>query len=559
MAATLPHNTFLGNSLLLLFLLISFLLPALLLSKPTTDHEDVQLVITSCFIHNNIHNFTTLPSNKDPSTVFYNNILRYSIQNLRCYSSRKPIAIVLPSTLEELIATVSCCSGRVALKVRCGGHSYEGTSFSIGSNNGGNDDFVMVDLMRMNGVSVDMESESSWVEGGATLGETYYAIAEASKDGYGFSAGSCPTVGVGGHFAGGGYGLLSRRYGVAADNIVDALLVDAKGRLLDRESMGEEVFWAIRGGGGGTWGIIYAWKIKLLKVPPILTAFTVSRQPSSKSDLSILLTKWQNIAPNLNQDFYLSCFLGSSLPQAPNPNQISATFKGLFLGSKDAALQEIHNAFPELGIGASDCKEMKWIESVLFFSGLDPAKSSLLNLKDRYFKDKHYFKAKSDYVRDEIPVKGIEEMMRILEKEPKGYVILDPYGGKMSEIRSDAIAFPHREGNLYTIQYLVEWEEDKDDVGKRYVDWIREFYEAMTPFVSKHPRAAYINYLDFDLGQDGGSGGVEAARVWGEKYFLGNFDRLVMAKTLIDPLNVFNNQQSIPPFSSLAMKLRDDN
>ncbi|CAN0872499.1 Berberine bridge enzyme-like D-2 [Linum grandiflorum] len=556
-------NSLLPNNYPLLLLLLVFTSFLLHFPHPTTSlatrtpRTDVQIVIASCFHQNQIQNFTTPTSNP---TTFYT-LLRYSIQNLR-FDLPKPLAIVLPSTVEELIGTVSCCRGHnVAVKVRCGGHSYEGTSFSAAPNNSNDDDFVIVDLMRLNGVSVDLETETAWVEGGATLGETYWAIAEASDNGYAFSAGSCPTVGVGGHIGGGGYGLLSRRYGVAADNVVDALLVDANGVLQDRKSMGEDVFWAIRGGGGGTWGIIYAWKINLLKIAPKLTAFTVSRQPSSKSNLSALLAKWQTVAPNLDPDLYLSCFVGSSLPQAANPNQISATFKGLYLGPKETALSTLNRAFPELAIGAADCYEMSWIESVLFFSGLDPVKSSVLDLKDRYFEDKHCFKAKSDYVRNEIPAEGIERMVEMLEKEPKGYVILDPYGGKMSEIRSDAIAFPHREGNLFTIQYLVEWrqEESGSNNSTRYVEWIREFYEAMTNFVSKAPRAAYVNYMDFDLGENGGAGDqVEVARVWGDKYFLGNFERLVMAKTLIDPHNVFNNQQSIPPLSSFTMELRDD-
>jgi FAD/FMN-containing dehydrogenase len=81
-------------------------------------------------------------------------------------------------------------------------------------------------------ISIQVETETAWVERGATLGETYSAIADSSKN-HGFSAGSCLTVGVGGHIGGGGFGLLSRKYGLAADNVVDALLIDANGRLLD--------------------------------------------------------------------------------------------------------------------------------------------------------------------------------------------------------------------------------------------------------------------------------------------------------------------------------------
>ncbi|KAF7820621.1 reticuline oxidase-like [Senna tora] len=459
----------------------------------------------------------------------------------------RPISIVLPESPAQLKDTVVCTrEAHLEIRVRCGGHSYEGTSFV--ANEGA--PFVIIDLMNLNHVWVDMEGEVAWVEGGATLGEAYYAISQASKA-HGLPAGSCPTVGAGGHIAGGGFGLLSRKHGLAADNVVDAVLVNANGDLLNREEMGEDVFWAIRGGGGGVWGIVYAWKVKLVKVPNTVTSFTVSRG-STRDHVLKLVDKWQNVAPNMEQDYYLSCFVGAGLPEAKQAIGISATFKGFYLGPKDKAKSVINKVFPELDLEDEDFKEMSWIESILFFSGLNEG-AKVSDLKDRYLQDKEYFKAKSDYVRTPIPLVGLQTALNILEEEPKGYVILDPYGGIMHEISSDSIPFPHRKGNLFTIQYLVYWKEADNEGSKGYIEWIRRLYDSMGPFVSWGPRAAYINYMDFDLGvmeAISTKNAEEQARAWGEKYFLSNYDRLVKAKTLIDPNNVFNNQQGIPPMSS---------
>ncbi|XP_073049398.1 berberine bridge enzyme-like D-2 [Primulina eburnea] len=498
-----------------------------------------------------MRNFTIYPSSHNDPSVYFS-FLDFSIQNLRFSGTSvpKPIAIILPVSREQLINSVKCCEkGYWEIRVRCGGHSYEGTSYV--SNDGS--PFVLIDVMNLDRVSVDVESESAWVEGGATLGQTYYAIS-ASSQVLGFSAGSCPTVGIGGHIAGGGFGLLSRKYGLAADNVVDALLIDANGRLLDREAMGEDVFWAIRGGGGGIWGIVYAWKIQLLKVPETVTCFILSR-PGPRRHVSKLVNKWQHVAPELGNDFYLSAFVGAGLPQMKK-NGLSVTFKGFFLGPKSEVISILNGVFPELNISPEDCQEMTWIESVLYFSGLDNG-SSVADLNDRFLLDKHYFKAKSDYVRAPISETGLTSAIKILEKEPKGYVILDPYGGAMREISSESIAFPHRKGNLYGIQYLVEWQEEYNFKSNNYIEWIRGFYNEMTPYVSSGPRAAYINYMDFDLGvmdylnsSVAVADPVEMARIWGEKYFLKNYERLVKAKTIIDPFNVFRNQQGIPPMSA---------
>lgn len=510
--------------------------------------------LVTCLMSYNVSNFSVYKTGDDDSS--YSNLLDFSIQNLRFAESKmpKPIVIIVPESKEQLVSSVMCCiRGSYEIRVRCGGHSYEGTS-SVSLEGGSL--FVIIDLMILDNVSLDLESGTAWVQGGATLGQTYYAISRASNV-RGFAAGSCPTVGVGGHISGGGFGFLSRKYGVAADNVVDALLVDAEGRIVDRESMGEDVFWAIRGGGGGVWGVVYAWKIQLLEVPKIVASFILSR-PGSKRYVAQLVHKWQLVAPKLDDEFYLSVSIRANARR--DIHEMKAQFNGFYLGPRTKAISILNKVFPELGIQKHDFKEMSWIESILFFSELDNT-SNVSLLKQRYFEKKSYFKAKSDYVKTPISMDGIMATLDVLEKEPKGHIILDPYGGAMERISEDAIAFPHRKGNLYGIQYLVEWEEKDNSITKSnaYIEWIREFYNTMAPFVSSAPREAYVNYIDLDLGvmdnlliNTNAGHAIERARAWGQKYFLNNYDRLVKAKTIIDPLNVFRHQQGIPPmFASI--------
>lgn len=103
-------------------------------------------------------------------------------------------------------------------------------------------------------------------------------------------------MGVGGHISGGGYGTLRKKYGIAIDNVIDARLVDVNGKILDRGNL----FWAIRGSGSSSFGVILSWKIKLVSAPNTVTIFSISR--ILEQNATQLLHRWQYIAPNLPKD-----------------------------------------------------------------------------------------------------------------------------------------------------------------------------------------------------------------------------------------------------------------
>lgn len=368
------------------------------------------------------------------------------------------------------------------------------------------------------------------------MGEIYYSIAQATSA-YGFPAGVCPTVGSGGHFSGGGYGFLSRKYGTSADNVLDAHLVDAKGRLLDRASMGEDVFWALRGGGGGTWGIIVAWKIQLVPVTPRVTTFRLSK--TGKHVLRELIYRWQAVAPAAPQELFHAVYMAGIT--TGNGTDVMGSFYGQYLGTMAETLALMGRIYPELGLSAGDCKEGRWIEVSANIAGV--AEQDLTSRKN---KDKGYFKAKSDYVRVAMSREAIMGALGKLEENAgKGYMIFEPYGGVMDSIGTGAIAFPHRAGTLYNIQYMAVWTGDAQGTeDAALIEWIRGLYAYMGRFVSHSPRAAYVNYIDLDLGTS--SLAAQAESSWGQSYFLSNFPRLAHIKAQFDPFNVFSHPQSIP-------------
>ncbi|KAJ4704464.1 cannabidiolic acid synthase-like [Melia azedarach] len=473
----------------------------------------------------------------------YSSVLEFTIQNLRFSTptTPKPQVIVTPLKVSHVQASIYCSKKYgMQIRIRSGGHDYEGLSYVSHAL-----PFVIIDLINLTSINVNAEEKTAWVQAGATIGQLYYRIAEKSKT-LAFPAGVCPSVGVGGHLSGGGYGFLLRKYGLAADNIVDAHLIDVNGRFLDRKSMGEDMFWAIRGGGGASFGVIVAWKIKLVTVPSTVTVFSVNR--TLEQNATNILHKWQYVTDKLPEDLLIGVGL---LRSTQGERPIQASFASLFLGGVDKLLPLVQEILPELGLVKEDCIEMSWIESVLYYAGMQNV-DILLDRNATSFKQ--FFKGKSDYVKEPIPETGLEGIInRFYEEEGKNALMtMVPYGGKMSQISESEIPFPHRAGNIYQVMYYVYWDEEEETEGasQRYIDWIRRLYSYTTPYVSKNPREAYVNYRDLDIGSNNeGYTSVKQASIWGRKYFKNNFNRLVHVKTMVDPGNFFKYEQSIPPIS----------
>ncbi|KAK8579413.1 hypothetical protein V6N12_069739 [Hibiscus sabdariffa] len=478
-----------------------------------------------------------------PNNSSFSSLLESTARNLRfsTETTPRPLVIVTPSQVSHIQATIHCAQKHgLQIRTRSGGHDFEGLSYVSRA------PFVVVDMVRLRSVDIDVENRVAWVQSGAVLGELYYNLANRTNT-LAFPAGLCPTVGIGGYLSGGGYGLLFRTYGLAIDNVLDAELVDVNGRVLDRNSMGEELFWAIRGGGGGSFGIVVSWKLRLVPVPPTVTVFTVDRTLGQNA--TELVHQWQSIAPGLPDEFYNEI----TITRVAN-RTIRASFHGYFLGGIDEVVPLMQERFPELGLVRENCAEMSWIESILYMGNLP--NESLNILLDRTYQSpllSPYFKSKSDYVRKPIPRIGLEGLWSNLfeEEGTSASISFISYGGRMAEIPATATPFPHRAGNLYKIVYNSGWEEEENVRSERYMRWMRRVYNYMASYVSKSPRQAYINYRDLDIGINGAGNftSLAQASVWGRKYFMNNFHRLVRAKTMIDPQNFFRHEQSIPPFS----------
>ncbi|KAJ0081781.1 hypothetical protein Patl1_11489 [Pistacia atlantica] len=438
----------------------------------------------------------------------FSSVLRAYIRNARFNSSSTPKPTVIITPLEEShVQAAVICAKQVnfQLKIRSGGHDYEGLSYKS------ENPFFILDMFNIRNVDIDMKEETAWVGAGATLGEVYYKISEKSSV-HGFPAGVCPTVGVGGHFSGAGYGTMLRKFGLSTDNVVDAKIVDVQGRILDRKGMGEDLFWAIRGGGGASFGVVLSYKLKLVSVPQKVTVFKVERLVEENA--TEIAYKWQFVAPATDNNLFMRMLLQPTTKNKKTTAKI--TVIALYLGLKDNLMSLLDKEFPELGLKKEDCMEMRWVDSVLWWSNFDLNTTKPDALLDRKVDW-------ADFVEEEIRLR------------------------RMSEIPATETPFPHRDGNLFKVQYSITWEKPDPELEKNYTSQVSDLYNFMTPFVSKNPRGAYLNYRDLDIGMNhNGKDSYEEGKVYGAKYFNGNFDRLVKVKTMVDPENFFRTEQSIP-------------
>ncbi|CAN1226595.1 Berberine bridge enzyme-like 2 [Linum grandiflorum] len=212
-----------------LLLPVTFLLLLLLSSAPPSLAADavydsfLRCLQTNTPPQDRISDLVYSPSNQS-----FTSVLQAYIRNSRLNTTTtpKPSIIITPTKISHVQAAVICTKAAgFQLKIRSGGHDYEGVSYVS------NSPFFILDMFNLRGIQIDAADQSGWVQAGATLGELYYAISRKSNL-LAFPAGVCPTVGVGGHLSGGGYGNLLRKYGLSVDHIVDAQIVDANGQFV---------------------------------------------------------------------------------------------------------------------------------------------------------------------------------------------------------------------------------------------------------------------------------------------------------------------------------------
>jgi FAD/FMN-containing dehydrogenase len=412
------------------------------------------------------------------------------------YDGIRPLAVAHPVDAADVSAVVRWARREgVHIAARSGGHSYGGYSTTDG---------VVVDLSRLAGVRVG--GTRAVVGPGTRLGVIYDAL---GRHGQAIPAGTCPSVGIGGHALGGGFGLASRAWGLASDNVVSAEIVTADGAVLVvDEHRHPDLYWACRGGGGGNFGIVT--RLVFRTHPVRQGSFFVGTWPWAQvEELLAAYLRWAPSAPDA---------LGSVCRLATGPGGPSVQVFGQFLGSErrlQALLAGLRPAASRLEIGTAS-----WLDLVRRWAGCLGH-----TLPGCSAPGHQVFVGASDYIGRVPSPAELHAFREVVEHRgaAPGALLIDAYGGVLNRIPTAATAFPHRH-ELASIQYFASG----DAASARA--WVTSSRAALAHAVSG---AAYVNYID------------PALRHWEQAYYGANLPRLQRIKRRHDPHNVFHFAQSI--------------
>jgi FAD/FMN-containing dehydrogenase len=462
-----------------------------------------------------------------------------------------PCIIVMASTaecLQEVVKNVIKIRHNLMtdfqnlrIAIRGGRHSYIGAStVSKG---------VVVDVSRFDYIKQHNDNGSMTVGAGITLGNLYYELWNSMPSRLLYPGGTCPTVGLSGLTLGGGQGIVGRKYGLSVDQVIELKMVNSMGEILTVSNKSQEdLFWGLRGGGNGNFGIVYEFTLMRYKIPDSNRDYLIYYHDSS--DWHTIISKWQNyITSSTFQDDHN---IWSQL--TVTPTFLLVAFHIASDQLKEASMEKIeeftsipHTSpsgyYPDNTTIECFYTPENYSGSIAFWAGCTVdnqcgnTQDLLECIKQPTDCGGEPFRMNSAYQNKTLTSEGIQTIIdHILQiKEKTGClnasVQLDTLGGKINEALPNSTAFPHR-NNIITYQFLSYFAENCNKTAM--IEWQDEFHESMLK-CSGMTEGAYRNYANLNL------------TAFNERYFSQNLHRLVDIKRQYDPHNLFNYSQSIPP------------
>lgn len=420
---------------------------------------------------------------------------------------RRPALIVRCAGVADVRRAVGFArENSLLLAVRGGGHNIAGSAVCDGG--------LVIDLSPMKSVRIDPLACRAYVEPGATLGDFDH---EAQAFGLATPLGINSTTGVAGLTLGGGFGWLSRKYGMTVDNLMSADVVTADGALVHTDATHEApLFWAIRGG-GGNFGVVTMFEFELHPVGPEVYGGLFVLPLEQASDA---LRKYDAAAAAMSDDVSVWAVMRLAPPLPFLPSEVHGTPVIVFALCYTGPVEQGERATEFLhGLGTPCGAHLGPMPYTAWQQAFDP----LLAPGARNYWKSHNF---ANLPQGLIDV-AMDTMTRL--PSPECEVFFGQIGAATARVPSDATAYCSRDAN-YVMNVHARWDDPGDDT--RCIEWARAFFEAAAPFALG---SVYVNFLTQE----------EGARV-GAAYGA-NYARLVAAKTRYDPGNLFRHNQNIQP------------
>jgi FAD/FMN-containing dehydrogenase len=403
-----------------------------------------------------------------------------------------PVAVARCLTVPDVQACVEAArQAKLPIAARSGGHSYAGYSVPDGG--------LVVDLTGLAAVEVRRDGTVR-IGAGARLMDVYTALAKAGRC---LPAGSCPSVGIAGLTLGGGIGVLTRKFGLTCDRLNSAVVVTADSRLVASSAGAEsDLFWALRGGGGGNFGIVTEF-VFATDPAPELVVFSLRFPGGSVPNV---LGAWQQWIAEAPPELWSNMVITGGSPPAGRVG-------GCFVGTT-AALNSLLAGLLSKTSARSTSKLVQpkgYLDAMRYFAGGGKT------VRESFVASSRILSGPVD------PAK----LAGLLNGRSGVDILLDGLGGAVSDVQTTESAFPHRKALASAQIYATA-----DGPGvQRAGDQVGEIRDGLGALVGN---TGYVNYID------------PAMPNWAEAYYGENLPRLKGIVKHFDPDAVFAFPQGIP-------------
>ena len=411
---------------------------------------------------------------------------------------RRPALIARCAGAADVMRAVDFAKAHdLLVAVRGGGHSLSGQSVCDGG--------LMIDLSRMRGIRVDPAARRARAEPGVLLGEL---DRETQAFGLATPAGTVSHTGIAGLTLGGGFGRLSRKYGLTCDNLVAADVVTADGRLVHAsEDENPELLWGLKGG-GGNFGIVTSFEYELHAVDPMLYGGLIVYPYAAAREVLRFFADFALEAPD-------EVYTDAALITAPDGERVLA-IDTCFCG-------RLAEAERELAPLRRVAKPIQDLAGPAPYVGLQAAMDETYRYGIKAYE-------RSGFLRRIEPTLVDEVVERLAASNlPTTQVIFVHQGGAIARVRPDATAFWHRDAQ-HSLLVQGHWTDPAQ--GDEIIAWARSTWAEL----ESHTNGFYVNTIAEDDPQRRVRG------TYGE-----NYPRLIALKNMYDPTNLFRRNANIEP------------